>query len=158
MFHDTRFFVLRAFKSRFYIDFLDLPDSAMHTSHDYPNAIVHLSADKGAFTLTLQDGGRQLGILEGFLTPQWVSVKRVEVPEDLRRQGIGTRLMRHVEQRAADMGCTVGHVQLFFGFEAQGFFESLGYVAMPFDKSGQGDVARVYMDRPLQQAQALMAA
>lgn len=130
----------------------------MPTPNNHANAIVHLSADSGAFTLTLQDGGKQLGVLEGYLTPQWVSVQRVEVPEGLRRQGLGTRLMRHLEQRATDLGCQVCHVQLFFGFEAQGFFESLGYHSMPVDKSGQGDVARVYLARPLLQAPALMAA
>lgn len=130
----------------------------MPTQHTHANAIVHLSADYGAFTLTLQDGGKPLGVLEGYLTPQWVSVQRVEVPEALRRQGIGTRLMRYLEQRAADMGCQVCHVQMFFGFEAQGFFESMGYVAMPADMTSQGDVARVYMDRRLEQAQALLAA
>jgi GNAT superfamily N-acetyltransferase len=108
----------------------------MLASHNYPNAIVHLSADSGAFTLTLQDGGKLLGVIEGYFTPQWVSVQRLEVPEEFRSQGIATRLMRHLELRAAEMGCLVCHVQLFFGFEAKGFFESLGYVAMTADKSG----------------------
>lgn len=130
----------------------------MTPQHNHANAIVHLSADRGAFTLTLQDGGKQLGILEGYLAPQWVSVQRVEVPEELRRQGIGTRLMQHLEQRAADRGCEVCHVQLFFGFDAQGFFESIGYAAMPADMASQGDVARVYMDRRLLQSRALLAA
>lgn len=130
----------------------------MPPSHNHANAFAHLSASKGAFTLTFQDEGKHLGILEGYLAAEWLAVRRVEVPEELRRQGIGTRLMRHLEQRAADLGCKVCHVQLFFGFEAQGFFESLGYAAMPADKSGQGDVARVYLDRPLTHTQGLMAA
>jgi predicted N-acetyltransferase YhbS len=98
----------------------------------------------------------QLGIIEGYLTSQWVSVQRVEVPVELRRQGIGGRLVRHLEERTAALGCTVCHAQMFSGFEAQGFFEAMGYTALPADMSSQGDVARVYLDRPL--AQALRAA
>jgi GNAT superfamily N-acetyltransferase len=130
----------------------------MNASHNHPNAVIHLSADKGFFSLTLQDSGMQLGIVEGYLAPHWVSVQRVEVPAEFRRQGIATRLMRHLEEHAAALGCNVCHVQLFSGFDTQGFFEAIGYSAMPADMSSQGDVARVYMDRQLRQEQPLMAA
>jgi GNAT superfamily N-acetyltransferase len=48
------------------------------------------------------------------------------LPEALRRNGLGTRLMRLAEEEAAKRGCHGAWVDTY-DFQARGFYERLGY-------------------------------
>lgn len=48
------------------------------------------------------------------------------VDERHRHRGFGERLLRHLEQEAKKRGCTLSHLDTFH-FQAQAFYEKLGY-------------------------------
>lgn len=56
----------------------------------------------------------------------WLYVARLWVAEELRRSGIGSRLMTTIESEARARGC-VGAWLDTFSFQARPFYESLGY-------------------------------
>jgi ribosomal protein S18 acetylase RimI-like enzyme len=56
----------------------------------------------------------------------WLHVSHLWVPEELRRQGWGRRLMEALEAGARERECHSAHVDTF-GFQARGFYERLGY-------------------------------
>ena len=56
----------------------------------------------------------------------WVHVRMFWLPEDLRGQGLGARLLRRVEQDAAGRGCIGAYLDTF-SFQARPFYEKQGY-------------------------------
>ena len=56
----------------------------------------------------------------------WLYIHLLVVPEALRRQGLGTRLMRLAEDEALARGCRGALVDTF-SFQARPFYERLGY-------------------------------
>ena len=57
---------------------------------------------------------------------RWLFVENFVLPEALRGQGLGTRLMREAEAVALARGC-LGVWLDTFTFQARGFYEKLGY-------------------------------
>lgn len=56
----------------------------------------------------------------------WLYTQLLAVPESLRGQGVGMRLMQQAEEEAARRGCHHAWVDTQFG--ARPFYERLGYV------------------------------
>ena len=67
-----------------------------------------------------------IGGLWADLYYEWCFVKLLALPEALRGQGHGTRLMRDVEAIARDYGAA-GIWLDTFSFQARGFYERLGF-------------------------------
>ena len=67
-----------------------------------------------------------LGGLAGTFFYDWFCVELVLVPETLRGQGWGSRLLRHAEDEAVRRGC-IGIWLDTYGFQARGFYEKHGY-------------------------------
>ncbi len=57
---------------------------------------------------------------------QWLHVQLLFVPETLRGRGVGSALMTAAETEARKRGCIGAHVTAF-SFQADGFYEKLGY-------------------------------
>ncbi|UZK70838.1 GNAT family N-acetyltransferase [Sphingomonas sp. S1-29] len=72
------------------------------------------------------DSGAIVGGLWGRIAYRWLFVQYLALPPMMRGQGIGTRLMRAAEGEALSSGC-VGVWLDTFSFQAQGFYERLGY-------------------------------
>jgi GNAT superfamily N-acetyltransferase len=72
------------------------------------------------------ESGDTVGGLWGRFGFDWLFVELLFVPESLRGNDIGSRLMREAEAAAAKRGC-VGVRLDTFGFQARGFYEKLGY-------------------------------
>jgi GNAT superfamily N-acetyltransferase len=72
------------------------------------------------------DRGNTIGGLSGSTEYGWLFVELLAVPESLRRQGIGTELMRRAEAEAVARGCHSAWLDTF-EFQARGFYERLGY-------------------------------
>ncbi len=67
-----------------------------------------------------------VGGLWGYSAADWLVVDLLFVPEDLRKQGVGTSLVNKTEEIARQRGCL--GVWLHTGtFQAPGFYEKLGY-------------------------------
>nr|WP_200991884.1 GNAT family N-acetyltransferase [Rhizobium rhizogenes]QCL10550.1 acetyltransferase domain protein [Rhizobium rhizogenes]QCO89357.1 acetyltransferase domain protein [Rhizobium rhizogenes] len=70
------------------------------------------------------------GKIQGGLTAKcyynWVFVDLLFVPEALRGQNLGTKLLAHAERWAKEQGC-IGIWLDTFSFQAPGFYEKQGY-------------------------------
>jgi GNAT superfamily N-acetyltransferase len=76
--------------------------------------------------LVKDDAGNTVGGLTGRWYYGWLFVELLFLPEQLRGQDIGTRVMREAEAYALAQGMT-GIWLDTFGFQARGFYEKLGY-------------------------------
>jgi GNAT superfamily N-acetyltransferase len=56
----------------------------------------------------------------------WLVIKYLWVRDDLRRRGVGRRLMAYAEARAVERGCHAAWLDTF-SFQARAFYEKLGY-------------------------------
>lgn len=75
----------------------------------------------------LRDSTRQL--IAGIYAFTWggcLDIRTLWVREDLRRAGIGSKLMDTVEQEAIRRGCSIATLETH-SFQAPGFYEKLGY-------------------------------
>ena len=74
-----------------------------------------------------RDGDRQLaGGIVAHCYAAWVHVTMFWLPEDLRRQGLGAKLLREVEREAAARGCIGAYLDTL-SFQARPFYEKQGY-------------------------------
>ncbi len=76
--------------------------------------------------LLRNDTGAVSGGLWGEVRWRWLTVGTLFVPEQLRGNGIGRRLMLEVEEAARRRGC-IGSFTDTYSFQAQSFYEHLGY-------------------------------
>ncbi|WP_283188609.1 GNAT family N-acetyltransferase [Pseudomonas sp. PMCC200344] len=80
------------------------------------------------FALLLRDpdSNEVIGGLYGKVSYRWLLIDLVSVPESIRGQGIGERLMRMAEDIAQKKNCTGIWLETF-SFQAPGFYQKLGY-------------------------------
>ncbi|NVZ71805.1 GNAT family N-acetyltransferase [Pseudomonas costantinii] len=67
-----------------------------------------------------------VGGLYGQISYGWLFIELLSVPDSMRTQGAGTRLMRAAEEVARQRGC-VGIWLDTFSFQAPGFYRKLGF-------------------------------
>lgn len=80
------------------------------------------------FALLLRDpdSNEVIGGLYGKVSYRWLLIDLVSVPESMRGQGIGERLMRMAEEVAQKKNCTGIWLETF-SFQAPEFYQKLGY-------------------------------
>jgi GNAT superfamily N-acetyltransferase len=80
------------------------------------------------FALLLRDpdSNEVIGGLYGKVSYRWLLIDLVSVPESMRGQGIGQRLMHMAEDIAQKKHC-IGIWLETFSFQAPGFYQKLGY-------------------------------
>ncbi len=71
-------------------------------------------------------GGELVGGLIGYTHWNWLFIKQLWVADEVRRSGIGRRLMLTAEQEACHRGCLHAHCDTF-DFQALPFYQALGY-------------------------------
>jgi GNAT superfamily N-acetyltransferase len=83
--------------------------------------------DRRPLHVFLRDAhGRTIGGVTGETNWSWLYVDCFWLPDDLRGEGWGARLLKAAEDEARKRGCR--HVRLFsYNFQAPGFYEKLGY-------------------------------
>ena len=67
-----------------------------------------------------------VGGLYGKISHGWLFIELLSIPDQMRTQGTGTRLMRAAEDLARQRGC-VGIWLDTFSFQAPGFYRKLGF-------------------------------
>ena len=81
----------------------------------------------GCVRIGVEDGGRLIAGLDACVTAfRILYVSTVFVDEGYRRQGIGARMIREMEKRAAAMGVDTIRLDTF-DWQGKAFYEALGY-------------------------------
>ena len=84
-------------------------------------------ADHRPLAALARDGeGGVLGGLWGWTAYRWLFVELFWLPESLRRQGLGSEVLRRAEAEARRRGCRAAWLDTF-SFQARRFYERQGY-------------------------------
>jgi GNAT superfamily N-acetyltransferase len=73
------------------------------------------------------EAGAAIGGILGHIWGGWMHVTFLWVPEELRRQGYGTRLLQAAEEYAMEQGCHAVCLETF-SFQAPEFYPKFGYI------------------------------
>jgi GNAT superfamily N-acetyltransferase len=93
---------------------------------DFNSPVVGPARFVPLVALIHDESGAIAGGLWGCTVYSWLSISMLFVPEVLRRRGIGTALVHAAETEAKTRGC-IGMQVDTFGFQAQPFYERLGF-------------------------------
>jgi GNAT superfamily N-acetyltransferase len=78
--------------------------------------------------ITVRDtSGAVIGGLSGYTSRKWLFTHLLVVPEALRSQGIGSKIMKIAEEEAIARNCLGAWLDTF-EFQSRGFYEKMGYV------------------------------
>ena len=81
----------------------------------------------GFIRIGMEDNGRLIAGLDACVTAfRILYVSTVFVDEEYRRKGVGEKLIREMEKRAAAMGVNTIRLDTF-GWQGKEFYEALGY-------------------------------
>ena len=84
----------------------------------------------GSIQIGIEDDGRLIAGLDACITAfRILYVSTVFVDEEYRRKGVGTRLIREMEKRAAAMGVNTIRLDTF-DWQGTEFYEALGYTCV----------------------------
>lgn len=72
------------------------------------------------------DAGALMGGVSGTINWNWLHVALFWLDEHARRGGLGSTLLRRIEELAAQRGCTNAHLDTF-SYQARPFYERHGY-------------------------------
>ena len=103
---------------------------------------------EGAVRLGIEEDGRLIAGLDACITAfRILYVSTVFVDEEYRRRGIGTRLMREMEKRAAAMGVSVIRLDTF-DWQGRDFYTALGYeTAGHYENAEEGYAEYFFLKR-----------
>jgi GNAT superfamily N-acetyltransferase len=121
---------------------VELPQGLSLSTEDHPAAADRKAIDDaltefnrphlrdpafGRIGVFVRDGaGAVTAGLDASLYAGWLFVDNLWVHADLRRQGIGRRLLQEAERRALERGCHSAWLDTF-SFQAPDFYRKLGY-------------------------------
>jgi len=71
-------------------------------------------------------GGGLIGAVSGTINWNWLHVALFWIAADARRGGLGSTLLRRLEEVAVQRGCTNAHLDTF-SYQARPFYEGHGY-------------------------------
>ncbi|MBO9646985.1 MAG: GNAT family N-acetyltransferase [Variovorax sp.] len=72
------------------------------------------------------ESGRVLGGLRGFVFLYWLNIEVLFVEADMRRSGLGSRLLAEAERQAIELGAKQAKLETF-EWQAPGFYRKHGY-------------------------------
>jgi len=115
----------------FALDLSDVADDDVHQAILLPLRAYNASkagTSKGRpLVIAVRDSaGAVLGGLWGSTSYEWLYIELLVVPETLRGQGLGRKIMTMAHDEAIARGCRGAWLDTF-EFQARGFYEGLGY-------------------------------
>lgn len=118
------------------------PLVAFNAQNGYP-------ADAKPLAILIKDeAGDSIGGLWGRTNFDWLFVEFLVVPDELRGQDLGTRLMDEAERIAVERGC-VGAWLTTFSFQARSFYEKRGYEVFGELANSPRENVRIFMSKRL---------
>jgi GNAT superfamily N-acetyltransferase len=130
----------------------DVPDDATRAAIVAPLAAYNKSQagryDARPLIIAIEEAGTVVGGLWGRTAYDWLFVELLFVPEPLRRQGLGSDLMRRAEHEALARGCHNAWLDTF-EFQARGFYERLGYTCFGELADYPAGFSRYFLKKPL---------
>ena len=105
--------------------------------------------DSGKLAVLLKnEAGTVIGGLFGWINCSWLHVELLAVPEELRRTGLGTRLLGEAETAAKARGC-IGAWLDTYSFQAPDFYLRNGYEAFGELKDHPPGANRIFLRKSL---------
>ena len=102
--------------------------------------------------ITIRDvEGAVTGGLTGYTSRGWLFTHLFVVPEAIRGQGLGTRILTMAENEAISRGCLGAWLDTF-EFQARGFYEKLGYTCFGEIQDYPPGFSRFFMKKSLRGA------
>ncbi|MEO8059615.1 MAG: GNAT family N-acetyltransferase [Burkholderiales bacterium] len=92
--------------------------------------------------------GSTIGGLWGGTSYEWLFIQLLVIPETLRGQGIGRRVMSMAEAEATSRACSAVWLDTF-EFQARSFYERLGYTCFGQLENYPKGFARYFMQKSL---------
>ena len=121
---------------------------AIYQALDAFNAPVIGHADFVPLAVLLHDVAEQvIGGLWGWTVYSWLCINMVFVPKTMRHHGLGSGLIRAAESEARSRGC-VGMQVDTFGFQAQPFYEGLGFTVFGVQPNFPPGQTCVFLRKP----------
>tara|TARA_R110002124_G_scaffold109676_9_gene262824 strand:- start:4544 stop:4975 length:432 start_codon:yes stop_codon:yes gene_type:complete len=109
------------------------------------------TAKKDLAVLLQDDAGATLGGLWGEIYSDWLFIELLYVPQGLRGQNLGSRLMAHAEAHARAQNLT-GIWLDTYSFQARPFYEKLGFTVVGEIPDMPPGGARYFLSKPLRSA------
>ncbi len=130
----------------------DVPDDATRAAIVGPLAAYNRAQagryDARPLIIAIEDAGAVVGGLWGRTAYDWLFVELLFVPEPLRRQGVGSDLMKRAEDEARARDCHHAWLDTF-EFQARGFYERLGYACFAKLEDYPQGYSRYFMKKAL---------
>ncbi len=102
-----------------------------------------------ALTIVVRDGaGYVVGGLRGETYWDWLYVDTLAIRDDIRGQGVGSRLMVMAEQEAIARGCHSAYLDTF-SFQALPFYQKQGYEIFGTLDNYPGEQKRYFLRKQL---------
>ncbi|HEX4173178.1 MAG TPA: GNAT family N-acetyltransferase [Acetobacteraceae bacterium] len=98
--------------------------------------------------------GVVIGGLWGRTIYSWLMIEMLVVPPALRKQGVGSALMRRAERVACERGC-IGMQVSTFDFQAKDFYEHLGFTVFGAQEDIPPGHTLLYLSKRLDPALSL---
>ena len=95
-------------------------------------------------TVVAKVGDELIGGIAGSVHLGWLSIDVTYIAEDHRGKGLGRELMLAIEEEGRRLGATRAYVETA-SFQAQGFYEKLGYVEWGRFTDFAGGFDRVFL-------------
>ena len=103
---------------------------------------------EGCIQIGVEEDGKLIAGLDACVTAYRILyVSTVFVDAEYRRKGIGTRLVREMERRAARMGVSMIRLDTF-SWQGKEFYEALGYQAVgSYENAAEGYAEYFFLKR-----------
>ncbi|HVU12804.1 MAG TPA: GNAT family N-acetyltransferase [Phototrophicaceae bacterium] len=115
---------------------------------DYNRQIAGVDGRQPLNLIVRDDAGTVIGGLIGDTYWNWLAINIFWLRDDLRGQGLGSKLLKQAEEEAVRRGCANAHLDTM-DFQALGFYQKYGYTVFGVLDGLPAGHVRYYLRKPL---------